>query len=529
MTQRQKSLVGGISILGVAGLICKVVGVLYQIPLNNAIGPEGMGVYSLVFPTYNLLLAISSIGIPVAISRMVAQYLAQDDPRNARRVFKSALYILTAFGTVATLFMVLFHRRLGSATATAEASIGFVMIAPSLLFVCIMSAFRGYMQGRRRMVPTAVSQLIEQVGKVFIALPFAVLGMQRADYAAGAAGALLGTSVAEGLALLYMMVDFRLHRAEMDSLPQGPAQAVSLRSLGREITLISIPITIGASIVPLAGLLDSFMLKRIMQGYMEETAALVAYGVYSGPVISLINVPTALAMAIATNLVPSISSALARGDRDRIARESGTGLRLAAVIGWPSSIGLSLLAEPILFLLFGRGGKYLPQHLQLGASLLQISSMTIVFFTLVQASSGILQALHKQRIPMYTLAAGVAAKILVNYSLVAIPEVGIHGAPWASLLCYIISLVPNLYFVCRHAQIRLNLDELLLKPLAASGVMAALLLVLKHLLGGRLAASWLWMGLSIVLAAAVYFAASLALGLIKKQDLPSNLRRKPHA
>ncbi|MHC1787190.1 MAG: polysaccharide biosynthesis C-terminal domain-containing protein [Christensenellales bacterium] len=528
-SDKQRSLAKGVSILGIAGLICKVVGVLYQIPLNNTIGPEGMGVYNLVFPSYNLLLSVSSVGIPVAISRMVAHYTAREEPLAARKVFKTALVILTAAGILGTLLMMLLHRQLGRATATGEASVGFLMIAPSLLFVCVMSAFRGFMQGRRRMWPTANSQLIEQVGKVFVALPFAMEGMRRGGYALGAAGALLGTSLAEAAALIYMVADHYAHREAPACLPL--AQAPSGRSLAREIVLISIPITIGASIVPLAGLLDSFMLKRIMQGYMPQTLALVAYGVYSGPVISLINVPTALAMAIATNLVPAISAAHAVDDRERIRRESATGLRLAAVIGFPCSIGMSLLAEPILFLLFGRGGSYTADQLRLGAQLLEISSLTIVFFTLVQASSGILQALHQQRIPMFTLAAGVLCKVVLNYSLVRVPWINIGGAPYASLLCYLVSLAPNLYYVRRYAGLRLDLSQLLLRPLGASGAMAGLLLIARLLLGARLGRSWPAMGLTVLAATAVYGVSAYALGAIQHQDLPGILRRrlKPRA
>lgn len=526
MTQQQKSLAGGISILGIAGLICKVVGVLYQIPLNNSIGPEGMGVYNLVFPSYNLLLAISSVGIPVAISRMVAQYLAVDDPANARRVFKTALFILSLFGLVATAFMMLFYKSLGAATATTEASSGFLMIAPSLLLVSVMSAFRGFMQGKRRMVPTAISQLIEQVGKVFVALPFAVIGMQRGGYAMGAAGALLGTSVAEAAALLYMMIDYYIHRKDLDSLPQDSLSPVPMKRLAREITLISIPITIGASIVPLAGLLDSFMLKRIMQTYMQEAQALISYGVYSGPVISLINVPTALAMAISANLVPAISHAFAKGQSDKVASEAATGLRLASVIGFPSAVGLSLLAEPILFLLFGRGGKYTREQLQLGASLLQVSSLTILFFTQVQATSGILQALRYQRIPMYTLAAGVLVKLLLNYSLVTIPAVGIRGAPYASLLCYIVSLIPNLYYVRRHAKVKLSLGDLLWRPLGATVFLAGVILSIRLLPGISLSRSWLSMLFTIALAALAYFAAAIRLKAIHTSDLPGFIRKR---
>jgi len=530
-SDKQRSLIGGVSILGIAGLICKVVGVLYQIPLNNTIGPEGMGVYNLVFPSYNLLLSVSSVGIPVAISRMVAHYKAKEDPLAARKVFKTALVILAAAGILGTALMMLLHRQLGRATATGEASVGFLMIAPSLLFVCVMSAFRGFMQGQRRMWPTANSQLIEQVGKVFVALPFAVEGMRRGGYALGAAGALLGTSLAEAAALIYMLADHYAHREAPAALPLAQAPAPSGRALAREIVLISIPITIGASIVPLAGLLDSFMLKRIMQGYMPQALALVAYGVYSGPVISLINVPTALSMAIATNLVPAISAAHAVGDRERIRRESAAGLRLAAVIGFPCSIGMSLLAEPILFLLFGRGGSYTTDQLRMGAQLLEISSLTIVFFTLVQASSGILQALHQQRIPMFTLAAGVACKVALNYSLVRVPWINIGGAPYASLLCYLVSLVPNLYYVHRYAGLRLDMSQLLLRPLGASAVMAAPLLVSRLLLGARLGRSWSAMGLTVLAAAAIYGVSAYALGAIRHQDLPGILRRrlKPRA
>ena len=164
MASKQASLVGGISILGIAGLICKVVGVLYLIPLANLIGPEGMGVYNQVFPSYNLMLTISSVGIPVAISRMVAARTAQQERRNPTRVFRAALVILSILGFISTLLMMLFSDSFAKATGTPESVKGFLAIAPSLFLVCVMSAFRGFMQGRRRMWPTAISQLIEQVG-----------------------------------------------------------------------------------------------------------------------------------------------------------------------------------------------------------------------------------------------------------------------------------------------------------------------------------------------------------------------------
>ena len=186
MTTKQKTLVGGVSILGVAGIICKVVGVLYRIPLAHLIGPEGMGVYHKVYPAYNLLLTISSAGLPVAISRMVAHYLTREDPRNARRIFSMAMRMLLVLGLLTTLLMLVFSGRLAAWQGTQDTKAGYMAIAPSLFFVCVMSAFRGFLQGQRNMVPTAVSQLIEQIGRVFIALPLAYFGMQRGGVALGA-------------------------------------------------------------------------------------------------------------------------------------------------------------------------------------------------------------------------------------------------------------------------------------------------------------------------------------------------------
>ncbi len=525
MTTRQRSLLGGISILGIAGLICKVVGVLYRIPLANLIGSEGIGVYQQVFPSYNLLLTISSAGIPVAISRMVASRLALGQVRSTNRIFRIALPILTALGALSTVLMLLFSPQLARATGTPESVLGFRLIAPSVLLVCVISAFRGYMQGQRRMVPTAVSQLIEQVGKVGLALPLAYSFMLRGGYAMGAAGALLGTSIAEAAALLYMAADYLFLRPQLvKAVSADLERPADWRRLSRELVFSAVPITIGACIVPLAGTVDSFMLVRLMQAYLPAEEALSHYGIYSGLVIPLINVPTALAMAMASNLVPSISSKRASGDREGIRRDSTAGLRLAMVIGLPSSVGMSLLAEPVLFLLFG-GGQYTPGQLRLGGQLLSVSALTIAVFTLVQASSGILQGLYKQRIPMYTLLAGVAVKILINYAAVRLPGVNIFGAPWASLICYILSAGLNILYVARYAGMRIDLRELLLRPVLATLAMTIPVLGSVLAFGTRLQRSWPLMGVTVLTAVVVFGAAALKTGAVKQSDLPSRFRK----
>ncbi len=519
MSNTQKSIVGGMTVLSIVGLICKIVGALYRIPLAWLIGDEGMGTYQLVFPTYNMLLTISSAGLPVAISRMVSFSLAKDDPHNAKRVFKMAMCLLAALGFISMLLMIVMSPSLAVRSGDVSTQPGFVAIAPALLLVCIMSALRGFMQGQQNMVPTAISQLIEQVGKVFVALPLAWWGM-RVSVAYAAAGVLLGTSIAEGAALVYMLYVYRKQKKRFDLREQNPDEPpMPARTLMQRLLSLSIPITLGACIVPIAGFIDSgLLLNRLVDAGIERSAALGLYGRYSGYVLTLINVPTALATAIAMSLVPSISGAMARGDGHQIRRQSALGLRLAFVVGLPCSVGMSMLSRQCLDLIYHFNT---PEALQTTANLLSISSMTIVLFTVVQATSGILQGLRKQRIPMYTLMVGVAVKVFLNYTLIGMPKINIYGAPVASLTCYTLSMLPNLYFVYKYTGMKPDVMNVFGKPLAATALMAVVLYGSVRILPD----SGVWTLIQIAIAVAAYAAAAVLVGAITKEDLAPFLRR----
>ena len=536
MTERQRSLGGGISVLGIAGVSCKVGGVLFRIPLANIIGGEGLGLFQQVMPSYNLLLAITSAGIPVAISRMVSHYVTIGEPGNARRVFKTALKLLTVLGIVTTIILLLFSRLIARWVATPEGYLSYMCIAPSLFFVCVMSAYRGYMQGMRRMMPTAVSQLIEQVGKVAVALPLASIGFARGGEAngwlLGSAGALLGTSLAECAAMLYMIIQGRFFKAP-PALPDE--KAIAGRELAKRIVRISIPITLGACIVPLASTIDSAMLKRLMMGTgISAKLAGTHYAVYSGIVITMINVPTSLAMAMSTYLVPSIAAGMARKDRASVARDAGIGLRVAAVVGFPCSIGMSMLAKPIVYLCYGSSGRFTFNDLVLAGSLLEFSACTIILFTMVQATSGILQGAGKQKIPMLTLVAGVVCKIILNAILVSNRNISIHGAPIASLVCYTVSMVPNLYYACKYTGCRFSVMDVIIRPLAASAVMGGAVWVVYHAICSKeqflpfmsFSKRALLVVASIAVGAVAYLIAAFLFKAIHTEDLPARFRRK---
>lgn len=521
MSNKTKSIIGGMTVLGLAGLICKLVGVLYSIPLTWMIGTNGLGVYQAVFPAYNLLLTISSAGLPVAVSRLVARHLAKDDPRNARHVFKTALLLLLILGSVATIFMLAGSGALAAATDQPSSRIGFLVIAPCVVIVCVLSAFRGFMQGQQDMVPTAISQLIEQVGKVFLALPMAYYG-SRIGVEYGAAGALLGTTIVEGAALVYMVILYFHRRSRFAAIPQLSNEATeSSARIAKQLMAISIPITIGACIVPFSQYIDSIMTvgRLIIAGIPADHAGSV-YGLFSGTVIRIINIPTALALAVSMSLVPAISSAKAVNDNAGVVRQTDLGMRFAFLIGLPCSVGMSVLAEPLMRFFYQ--GSISEEQLILGGELLSMSALTIILFTVVQATTSVLQGLGKQRIPMYTLLAGVIFKIILNYVLIAVPEINIHGAPIASLVCYTVSMLPNLYYMLKYTNARMNWSGWLVRPGLATISMGVAVFALRELLP----VNRLTLILEVAAGVIVYAVAALTLKAITKDDLRAFRRRK---
>ena len=331
--------------------------------------------------------------------------------------------------------------------------------------------------------------------------------------------------------MLYMMLRMR---SVKDEIPFKDESVPSGKRIAGQIIAISIPITLGACIVPLASTIDSVMLKNLMTaGGMADSEARIRYGMYSGMVITMINVPTALAMAMSTNLVPDIASGMARGDKAYVARETATGLRIASLVGFPCSVGMSLLSKPILFLCYGNS-SYTYDQLMLAGDLLHFSALTIILFTQVQATSGILQGVGKQKIPMLTLVAGVACKITLNLILVRNPAIQIHGAPIASLVCYTVSMVPNLIFSCRYTGCRFKIDEVVLRPLGASALMgAAVYGMYRFVFGGdaslamgQFARTALTVIVCIGVGVAVYIVSAYLLKAFRMEDLPARFRRR---
>ena len=262
------------------------------------------------------------------------------------------------------------------------------------------------------------------------------------------------------------------------------------------------------------------MVKRMAVAGLTQEAAENAYGVFTSVVIRLINIPTALALAISISLVPGVSARFAVHDMDGVRRESHTGMRYAFLIGFPCSVGMSILARPIVAFFYDN--VFTNEKINLAAELLTFSAMTVVLFTAVQATSSILQGLRKQKIPMYTMMAGVAVKIILNFILIGTPGIDIHGGPYASIACYGIVMIINMIYVCRYAEMKFNWMDWVVRPGLAAAVMGAAVWLLKKILpGGRIATI-----ICVIAGVIVFGAAAYLLKAVTKDDIRALSRRK---
>lgn len=510
----QKSFLKGAAVLGIIGLICKAIGAIYRIPVTNMLGTEGMAYYMTPYPVYTFLLVISSAGIPVAISKMVSERVTLGDYKGAHQVFKTALKALAVIGIVTTVAMLLSSNMLANWARRPEASIGFQAIAPALFFVSVLSAYRGYFQGLQIMSPTAFSQLIEQLAKLGLGLYFANLWKAK-GLAFGAAGAVLGVTISELLALIFIMIVYYRHKGQIRLQITRSVVTKGLDGVGKQLFILAFPIVLGALAMPMVQTADMGIVSNslINMGYSAKQADSL-YGTLSGVVNTLVNMPAILSLALAMSLVPAISQSKAKKDEAGVAKKADMGLRLALLVGLPSAVGFYLLSQPIIHLLYA---SVQGEKLQIAGDLLAIMAAGVLFLTIVQATTGILQGLGKTYVPVINLFIGVAVKIAASLILIRIPELNIKGAAIGTVACYMIAGVLDIIFVIKYANFKLKVLDHIMKPVFAAVVMGIFVYFTYPLLKGIMPEK-LATVLDIAMAGVLYLILVFAF-VLKKDDM----------
>lgn len=526
----RKSFLQGAAILALAGVIVRIIGALYRIPLTNILGAEGIALYQYSYPVYGLLLTLSTAGIPGAISKMVSERLVHGDKQNARRIFHVSLALLSVVGLVSSVFMALFSNQIAAFVAAKSGPLAqpsMLAIAPALFFVAIITAFRGYFQGLQHMTPTAISQIIEQAIKIVPGFFIAIELNKRFGVQWGAAGAMWGVTLSEVIALVYLMITYaRRKRLEAEAaagddevIPQqhSPEPFVII---SRKLAQLALPMMAGAIFLPLASLMDAAIVSSRLSelGWMDETIRNY-YGILSGMVIVLVNVPGVLSLSLSTSLIPSIAESNERRDRKAVERKSQVGLRMTMLVSIPSAVGLIVLAKQVLSLLYGSEFKPdNPEKLIVASELLAMTSFSVIFLSIVQSTNGTLQGLGKVYVPMISLAIGAVLKIVLNYILIGIPTININGAPIGTIVCYLIPSVINLVFLSKATGVRMNLAAMLVRPGLASAVMGAvawsIATYLPAVTGNRLATV-----IAVLAAIPVYVVFAILFGAIGKDEL----------
>ena len=465
---KKTTFVAGAAILAFAGVLCKIIGVLIRIWAYDIIGEAGMVYYEVVFPFYSWLLIISSSGVPTAISRMVSERFSVGDFAGAKRVFRHALILLALVGLLTTAVMYFgadfFVKTILEKDSTYVLS--FTTLAPALFFVSCMCAYRGYLQGAQHMTGTGLSQLTEQVIKCIVGLTLAARWMPRGpEY--GAAGLLVGVTVSEFMALL-VVIAFRVKNRRVYLPLDASRVPANERAVIPELLKIAVPITLGASIIPITSMLDVKMIFAIMGRYMSEAGVNQRYVALSTNVRSLINLPASLTTALAMSIVPAISGARARRDQAAMHHFAGLGLKLSMAIGMPCAAGLFVLGGPIIQMLFR---SIQPDSLAIATAIMRVASITVIFISLVQTMTGALQGMGRQHWPVWSLLVGGVLKVASNFAFLSMPAVNILGASISNVVCYGVAGIIDTVLVLRVTGLRVRAWDMFLKPLFCSLVM----------------------------------------------------------
>lgn len=455
---KKHSLLKGTFILGFASIFAKFLGMFFRIPLTILIGDEGIGYYQMAYPLYMLFIAIAS-GVPLAMSKIIAERKVENDDLGAVQVLKEALLFMIILGLGTSVIMISFsHVFIRIFKWNDKAYPSLIALSSAPIFIAVVCVFRGFFQGLQNMTPTAVSQIIEQIGRLIVGLGLAVLFYKKGiEYSAG--GATLGAAaggIAAGVYLIsrYIKVrkEFKVKKVKFNT------------SIMSRLLRVAIPISLGAGVGSVMNVIDSIIVpqKLIQAGYSMENAA-VLYGQLTGKAAVLVNIPFTLSMALCASLTPIISEAYKLKNIKELNRNISSAIKISFVIALPSLLGIYFLAYPILNLVFrGQVGGY---------QILKYFALAIPFVMFAQVTTIILQATNKEISPIIHLAVGCVLKVFLTSKLVAIPNINIYGAIVGTIGAYALAGMLNIITLKKNFRIKIDKIENIAKPALGALVM----------------------------------------------------------
>lgn len=522
--EKKSTFFGGAAILAASAILVKVIGAIYRIPLGNILSDEVMADYNSAYNIYNFFLTISTAGLPVALSKTISEANALGRHNQVQRTFRVAFITFLILGLISFFCMTVLAAPMAQIVISNPKAVYCVMaLAPSVLCVCIMSAFRGYFQGHFNMMPTGISQVIEAFFKLVVGLAlalFLVNVIQKPEL--GSVGAIIGVSCGSVVALAYILFLFfgdrkRRHRIHATDRPDSSGRILA------NLLKLAIPITLGSAATSLVTLIDTKLVMSQLQSVYQtvdclgKEAALDAarglYGIYS-KTMSIYNLPFSMMVPLTACIIPAVSASLARRDHLGAQKVSESALRIGLLLALPMGMGLFALGGPIMGLLFPT------IDVSVAGPLLSVLGLASIFVALQLLCNSILQANGMVNLPILAVVIGGVVKVIVNFILVGNPNIRINGAPVGTLTCFIVISALEIFIIRRSIPAPPSFLRAFLKPFVPSALMAAAAwatygLLTNFLHFGNSLATIGGIGVGVV----VYLALVLALRVLSREDL----------
>lgn len=514
---KKEGFMQSVLILMISQLAIKLLGLVYKIYLTNkeGFGDTGNAIAGSGYQIYTLLLTISSIGVPNAISKLVSERVVVGDSKGAHRIFKVALLTFGVIGFIGTMILFLGAEYISSVILQIpESAMTLMALSPSVFFVTIASVMRGYFNGREKISVTAKSQTLEQIFKtVLTIIVVEIVGISSGlNTTVMAAGANLATTLSVLLSFGYLIIFYSMYKKSVATEIKNSVnyKKESLFSVIKKILFVSTPITLSAVMSSLNKNIDSITVVRGLKKFLTEAEAKTQYGILSGKVDTLITLPLSFNIAFATALVPSIASSMAKGEKENASKRISFSILVSILIGLPCTIGMMIFSEEILKLLFPNATS--------GSTLLQISAITIIFSVLTQTINGALQGLGKIFTPAITSTVGLIVKLILNIILIQIPEIGIYGAVIGSIVNNIVACVLSYIVLSKTVKVDVSFKKYIFKPIIATAIMGIcsyfIYLLLSSIIPARMATI-----IAIMVAIIIYLVTVVVLKILSKEEM----------
>lgn len=484
-------------ILILANIIVRFFGFVYRIPLTSILGDEGNGIYSVSFNIYYFFLVLSSASMPAVISKLVAERVAKKQYADAHKVFKVALYISSTLGFFFMMFLLVFGQPIAN-LFNHEAYLSILVLAPTVFVVAILSVYRGYFQGLKNTVPTAISQVIEQIFNAIVSLVGAYY-LVKISLAHGSAGSTLGTLAGAFSGLLVVLFIYSRHRRYIIKRVGRSKSSEYSFDIAKDIVTTAFPIILGTGIFSITLLIDASMISSRLAsiGVYTSSEITALYGQLSAKFLVLTNLPISIATVFSASVIPNISEMRVNKDKKGLNKSINLAIKTVMLIAVPSAFGLTILAKEIYQFLY-------PAYPD-GYMLMYVGGVSIIIIAFNQIIVSVLQGLNRLYLPLIATVISIVVKIILNYLLIAIPTVNIVGAVISTVISYIVFLFIDLYFFKKVVGTKIIYTVVLIKPFVASSVMGVVTYFSNKMIYALTSNNTFALFTSIVLSGAVYF------------------------